>query len=62
MMEYRNTQSSSGLDSQTAQTENFANTININEVIRLRFLQQTAEYLRAGRENTPAWLDEKMKS
>lgn len=62
MMKYRNTQFNSGLESQTAPIENFANNINLNEIIRLRFLQQSAEYLRAGRENTPVWLDEKMKS
>lgn len=62
MMKYRNTQFNSGLESQTAQIENFTNTINLNEVIRLRFLQQSAEYLRADRKNTPLWLDEKMKS
>ncbi len=62
MMEHKNAQSNSGLESQTAQMENFANNININEVIRPRFLQQSAEYLRASRENTPVWLDEKMKS
>ncbi len=62
MMKQRNAQVISAPESQAAQVENFANNTNFNEVIRFRFLQLSAEYLRAGKESTPVWLDEKMKS
>ena len=62
-MKAKNQQSEFGLELLEAQIENFNHQVNFDDVIRMKFLEQSARYLGVYVENTPvSLLDDRVLS
>ena len=60
-MNYKKTAAHCGLELLEAEIENFMNTLNLSEIIRMDFLEQSAKYLGVFVESNPTDLaDDKL--
>ena len=57
-MNYKKTAAHCGLELLEAEIENFMNTLNLSEIIRMDFLEQSARYLGVYVEHNPVDLQD----